>query len=643
MYKALSKLFSLVTVSLSLIYIDAVAESSIIPSPIAPPATNSSDYAPNEVIAILSEKAITEDNITIFDIFESKIKNHLREGTYSIQNYPQLNMIHITSSYKTTAELTKILQRHDLSDEVNSIYPNSIFSLYETSDSYYDKLWSIENRSQEVNGKSGTTDADMDLDEAWKMTKGSTDVVVAILDTGVDYTHNDLADNMWNGLPNHGYDFAGDNNGTDDDDPMPDMPYSENGHYHGTAVAGTVGAVGDNAEGISGVAQHLSIMALKVFRPNGQGYSSDILEALDFISKQIADGVNIVAINASYGSSSGSANDPTSQAIKKLGEQGVLFCSAVGNGSKNIDNAPIYPSSYPIDSILAVGASDQDDNLANFSNYGKVSVDLVAPATNILTTYPDNQYTYLNGTSMATPQVTGAVALVASLYPSSTVAERREMILNGVEKKESFTNIIATGGRININMVLSKDSTTEEQIDEVEDNNDTSTEEEPTVQDDSEFFFGEDQDSFFVDYEPSSFGSSFGSSPALLIESNGESDSPWRATPTGYIKEEGDKRISVERHSNGTIKKYSVQIGDLQSEVSIKERGSIEKISDEDVAIIKLSTTKDAYLKITESGRIRLKIDGAIVPIESMPLGTKIDVDGEVIRVTVSPSDPIKF
>jgi len=264
---------------------------------------------------------------------------------------------------------------------------------------------------------------------------------------------------MWTGNAKHGYDFAGDDDGNNDDDPMPDQPYDKKGHYHGTHVAGTIGAVGDNGIGVSGVAQEVSIMAVKVFRPKGYAYNSDILEGLDYVAQKIDEGENIVAINASYGGDNGSQDDAVNDAIKKLGEKGLIFCAAAGNSSKDIDKKPSYPASYDAPNIITVAASDQDDKLASFSNYGKKSVDVAAPGTNILSTYPENKYAYLNGTSMATPNVVGTVALVASVYPNASVEERKAIILDNVDKKSTLQDKVLTDGRVNVNKALGGEDT----------------------------------------------------------------------------------------------------------------------------------------------------------------------------------------
>ncbi len=371
-------------------------------------------------------------------------------SSFTHHEFKLINGMHIKvkgTSFETIKNI--LLTLPFIKDSIESIEPNYAFKPMATSnDSYYSNLWTIENTGQEVNGKSGTNDADMDVKEAWDITTGSKDVVVAVLDTGIDYTHNDLADNMWNGSTKHGVDFAGDDDGNNDDDPMPEEPYNENGHYHGTHVAGIIGAIGNNNNGVSGVAQKVQIMAVKIFRPNGYGYASDILEGLDYVSDQVDAGVNVVAINASYGGG-GKSGDSMEKAIIELGKKGVVFCAAAGNDGKDIDSDPVYPASYNADNIITIAASDQDDNLASFSNYGANSVDVAAPGTNILNTYPENKYVYLQGTSMATPNVTGTVALLSSVDPDSSVESKINAIKSGVDVKSTLDGKVSTSGRVN--------------------------------------------------------------------------------------------------------------------------------------------------------------------------------------------------
>ena len=399
-------------------------------------------FAPHEAIILLKDGVMSSQVV-------KKLQN-LFGSEMSYNSYSLINAVHITVPNRSFEQIKSMIENMPMADSIiESVEKNYANVSFRSNDTYYNKLWAIENTGQKVNNKSGTKDADMDVDEAWKIEKGDQEVVVAVLDTGVDYTHSDLVDNMWNGATNHGYDFAGDNDGNNDNNPMPDEPYDENGHYHGTHVAGTIGAVGDNNNGVSGVAQNVQIMAVKVFRPNGYGYSSDILEGLDYVGKQIDNGVNVVAINASYGGSGGNSGDSMDKAIQKLGDKGVVFCAAAGNDSKNIDNDPVYPASYSATNIITVAASDQDDKLASFSNYGKKTVEVSAPGTNILSTYPEDKYAYLQGTSMATPNVAGTVALLASVNPASTVDERIKAIENSVDVKDDLKNKVSTNGRVN--------------------------------------------------------------------------------------------------------------------------------------------------------------------------------------------------
>ena len=456
MYKNQSSLLSIVASALLLstsaivandivdIKKDKISHSSVAPK-----------FADNEIIITFKKGHKATKTFTRI------LKKLLGEKDYSSHEYNHIGAMHIKSNKFGTSKLLEILKNPIFAQYIESATPNNIMVADSSNDTSYDKLWAIENVGQEVNAKKGVVDADMDVVEAWEKTTGDSNVVIAVLDTGVDYQHSDLYENMWNGNKNHGYDFAGDDNGGNDDDPMPDAPFDEKGHYHGTHVAGTIGAIGNNEHGVSGVAQKVSIMAIKVFRPNGYGYSNDILEGLDFVAQKVDEGVNIVAINASYGGG-GSQGDATNEAIKKLAEKGVLFCAAAGNDGKNIDEEPVYPASYDASNIISIGASDQNDELATFSNYGKESVDVVAPGTNILSTYPEDKYAYLQGTSMATPNVAGSIALLASYYPDSTMAERRAMIIDNVDIKDTLNGKIASSGRVNINNALKEKEVTPE-------------------------------------------------------------------------------------------------------------------------------------------------------------------------------------
>ena len=300
---------------------------------------------------------------------------------------------------KSTSHDTETLIRLLRQDpDIKKVQPSYKRKLLQTpvypDDANFSNLWGLHNTGQEVNGRQGVADADIDAPEAWDIEKGSKEVVVAVFDTGVDYKHEDLQENMWindaelngqsgvdddnNGYVDdiYGYDFGGDN----DSDPM-----DENGH--GTHVAGTIGAKGNNAKGVTGVNWNVSIMALKIF--NGESaYDSDITEAIDYVLAMKDKGVNIVAINASYGGYGGSQDDVMNDLIKILGSKGIVFCAASANDNLNNDYIPAFPASYNAPNIIAVDASDIDDTMTYFSNYGYATTDIFAPGNTILSTVP---------------------------------------------------------------------------------------------------------------------------------------------------------------------------------------------------------------------------------------------------------------
>jgi thermitase len=314
------------------------------------------------------------------------------------------------------------------------------------NDPLFNEQWSLQNTGQR-DGKSG---ADICAARAWAKTTGSNKIVVAVIDTGVDYSHTDLAGNIWTrpaGLAPytdaelgtfddlHGFDAA-----DMDGDPMDD-----NGH--GTHCAGIIGAEGDNGDGITGVNWHVQIMPLKFLDASGRGSLRAAIECINYVIARKRDGVNVRIISASWGSNFGSR--ALKDAIRRAGEEGILFNAAAGNDSTNNDRLPHYPSNYDLPNVLAVAALDRRDQLARFSNFGAKSVHIAAPGAEILSTWPNNQYEEHSGTSMATPEVSGVAALVLAANPNMTVGELRARLLESVDKLPSLEGKVASGGRLN--------------------------------------------------------------------------------------------------------------------------------------------------------------------------------------------------
>ncbi len=321
-------------------------------------------------------------------------------------------------------------------------------------DGDFDLLWALLNTGQVVKGTSGTPDADIDAPEAWDTQTGSSTVVVAVLDTGADWNHEDLTDNIWNnddeaedGADSDGNGYIDDIRGWDfvkmpDGDNDPDDDHS--GTYHGTHVSGTIGAKGDNGTGVTGVNWSVSIMPLKILDDQGSGLVSHEIEAIDYA---IANGANI--INASFSGESYSQSEY--DAIRDARDDGVLFVAAAGNYGQDNGDIPAYPASYELDNIIGVAATNQNDGLAWFSNYGATSVDVAAPGVNIYSTKAGDSYQYLSGTSMATPHVAGLAALIWAEDAGFTYDRIKKRILNGVDVLPALTGEILMAGRINAN------------------------------------------------------------------------------------------------------------------------------------------------------------------------------------------------
>jgi subtilisin family serine protease len=279
------------------------------------------------------------------------------------------------------------------------------------NDPSFPTQWNLRNTGQ--NG--GTPGADIKAVQAWDKTTGSSNVVVAVIDSGVDYTHEDLAANMWrneadcnnNGIDDDGNGYIDDCYGidafNDDSNPMDD-------HNHGTHVAGIIGAVGNNSVGVVGVNWNVKIMACKFMGADGFGTVADAIQCLEYVKTMKDRGVNIVATNASWGSYGYSK--ALYDAIEIHQQRGILFIAAAGNDGNFNERAAHYPATYFLPNIISVAATNQSDGLAYFSNAGGTTVHLGAPGESIISTTIGNSYSLFSGTSMATPHVTGVAALL---------------------------------------------------------------------------------------------------------------------------------------------------------------------------------------------------------------------------------------
>jgi thermitase len=321
------------------------------------------------------------------------------------------------------------------------------------NDPMFEDQWALNNTGQ--NG--GKKKADIDILKAWERTKGSRKVVVAVLDSGVDYTHSDLAANMWtrpDNLPVYKDDELGtipDLHGFSAVDDQRD-PMDDNGH--GTHCAGVIGAEGDNDEGIAGINWEVEIMPLKFLGRGGFGTTKDAIEAINYAIERKREGVNIRVINASWGSTTYSK--ALEDVIRAAGDEGILFVAAAGNDGSSNDSRPHYPSSYDLPNVVSVAALDRSDTMASFSNFGVKSVHVAAPGKDIVSTWLNNEYREASGTSMATPQVAGIAALLLAEDPKMSVQKLRGKLFKSVDLLDALTGKLANAGRINACKVLTE-------------------------------------------------------------------------------------------------------------------------------------------------------------------------------------------
>jgi thermitase len=424
------------------------------------PSLDASAAVPGELLVRFREDARATDRSAARESVEATLEEVLP--------VPGLQLVSVESGSvdEEAAEL-------EANPEVLYAEPNYRRELLRTpDDGFFRFQWSLANDGQEFRagssgqpGRRGTADADIDAPEAWERTTGDASVKVAVIDSGVA-EHPDLRANVWsnpdeteNGADDDGNGYVDDVRGWDFTGPRgsEDGRTDDDAGGHGTHVSGTVGAEGGNGQGVAGVNWDVSLMPLQAF--DGAGASvTDVIEAYDYARREGAD-----VVNASFGAPGGSAAER--DAMRRAPD--VLFVAAAGNGGedgKGDDNdggaSAQYPCSYDLENILCVAASDENDLLASFSNYGRTSVDLAAPGVAVASTFEDvadpgfdDSFIYQSGTSMATPHVAGAAALVLAAEPGLSVGDLRRRILDAVDPRSGLA-ATATGGRLNLDRAV---------------------------------------------------------------------------------------------------------------------------------------------------------------------------------------------
>jgi thermitase len=404
---------------------------------------NAKSFMRNKSIGLSLQETVNLSYGKVFVMnFNSKQKS-IDSIIDHLNNDPKVEYAEPNYIYK----IIQPIEEFSVSDIIKTQKKKSFMSLPE--DPRFGELWGLQNTGDNEPGSStpGVEGADINATRAWEITKGSKDIKIAVIDTGIDYTHPDLVDNIWtneaeangeagvdddgNGYVDdiHGYDFA---NG--DGDPR-------DGHSHGTHCAGTIGAVHNNGEGIAGVMANVTLVGIKFLTDSGSGTTVNAIKAIDYATK-----LNVDLMSNSWGG--GGFSEALKESIVRASEAGIIFAAAAGNSSTNNDSRPHYPSNYQVPNVVSVAAHTAQDGLASFSCYGRNTVHIAAPGHKILSSVKDGGYKVYSGTSMATPHVAGALGLLLAHAGRMPHEEMRERLMATSIPVQAYRGKTIRGGRL---------------------------------------------------------------------------------------------------------------------------------------------------------------------------------------------------
>ncbi|WPB80855.1 S8 family serine peptidase [Archangium violaceum] len=423
------------------------ASGGVSQGPLLPAEAVQKRYVEGELLVRFREPSRTSESSSL----------HSKWGAKVVHSYAALAGLQVIR-LPEGADLERALAdyRKDprvLSAGYNAVYSSDSVEPVVPDDPLFSSLWGLKNTGQ----GGGVAGADIGVTEAWSATTGSDEVVLAVIDSGIDYNHPDLAPNVWtnpgeipgNGLDDDGNGYVDDVHGinaiTGTGDPMDDG-------NHGTHVAGILGAAAGNEQGIAGVNWNAKIVACKFLDKAGNGTEANALKCMDYLlrlKQRAKNPVNIVATNNSWSCRSRTCNSELMRtAILKHQEAGMLFVAAAGNVNANIDSAESWPARHGLPNMLVVAATDRMDARWSLSSYGPHTVHLGAPGVDILSTVPGNAYRSFNGTSMASPHVVGVAGLLAAQDPSRDWRAIKNLLLAGSQPIRGLSGFTMTGRRL---------------------------------------------------------------------------------------------------------------------------------------------------------------------------------------------------
>ena len=395
------------------------------------------EYVQGEVIVKLKDGFT--DGVGIFSDLSLELIEEVKSG--------ERPLYHLKTNDKSSVKM--IIQRLEKNPMVEYAEPNFIYRTHSTDDPRLSDLWGLNNTgSNDPSRRPGVEGADIDAFKAWELERGNSGIKVAVIDTGIDYNHPDLKDNIWTneaelngeeGVDDDGNGFVDDIHGWDfaygDNDPM-------DGHSHGTHCAGTIGAVHNNGIGVAGVMAEVSMVAVKFLTDRGSGSTINAIKAIDYAS-----GLDVDIMSNSWGG--GGFSQALKESIERASAKGIVFTAAAGNSSTNNDQRPHYPSNYQVPNVVSVASHTAQDTLSNFSCYGRRTVHVAAPGSKILSTVKNGGYSVFSGTSMATPHVSGAIGLLIAKEGRLDHVALRERVMATSTPIQSYRRKTIGGGRLN--------------------------------------------------------------------------------------------------------------------------------------------------------------------------------------------------